>query len=78
MNAMYLVRPTVAEVDAWEAIMDGDSGAKNWGWDKVYENMKKSENFTGPTDELSTYVAIDYDASSYGSGGPMQVSYPAL
>ncbi|KAF4611184.1 hypothetical protein D9613_007289 [Agrocybe pediades] len=81
MNAMYLVRPTVMEVDAWKDIIssgDGDTAAQNWGWDKVYENMKKSENFVPPNQELLTYVNIDYEAESYGSGGPMQVSYPAF
>ncbi|KAH9479090.1 GMC oxidoreductase family protein Mala s 12 [Psilocybe cubensis] len=76
MNAMYLVRPAKVEVDAWQAIINDDK--KRWGWDNLFKFMKKAENFTPPTEELLSYTNISYDASTHGSGGPMQVTYPAF
>ncbi|KAJ3513799.1 hypothetical protein NLJ89_g2751 [Agrocybe chaxingu] len=81
MNAMYLVRPAREEMDAWQEIIapNGDSAAAaRWGWDNMFENMKKSENFTAPTQEVLSVVDIKFDASTHGSGGPMQISYPAI
>lgn len=80
MNAMYLVRPSSTELDAWNAInnVTDDTTSGNWGWDSMYSYMKKSENFTGPNDALTQYLPINFDAASYGSRGPMQVSYPDL
>lgn len=80
MNAMYLVRPSSVEMDAWNTIngISAGSAGGDWGWDSMYSYMKQSENFTAPNDALLQYLPISYDASSYGSGGPMQVSYPEL
>ncbi|KAF8159180.1 hypothetical protein B0H34DRAFT_655044 [Crassisporium funariophilum] len=81
MNAMYLVRPSTTELDAWQAAIapQGDSdGASNWGWSKMFGFMKKAENFTAPRAELAPIINIAYDASTHGSGGPMQLSYPAI
>ncbi|KAF8962403.1 hypothetical protein BDZ97DRAFT_1824884 [Flammula alnicola] len=83
MNAMYLVRPSIAEMDAWDAIIQpqvqaDNTSAGNWGWDSMYGYMKKSENFTAPIPDLLAYVNISYNASTHGAGGPMQVSYPAM
>ena len=81
MNGMYLVRPSKTEMDTWKDLIapEGDfSAANNWGWDTMYGYMKKSENFTAPFSALSNLVNISYDASAYGSGGPMQVSFPRM
>lgn len=81
MNAMYLVRPSKTEVDAWQDIIapEGDSAAaSNWNWDSMYGYMRKAENFTAPLPSLSSVVNITYNASTHGSGGPMQVSYPGM
>lgn len=81
MNAMYLVRPSKTELDAWRDIIapQGDfTAASNWNWDSMYGYMKKAENFTAPGAAASSIVNISYDASTHGSGGPMQVSYPGL
>jgi len=78
---MYLVRPSKTEMDAWRDIIapEGDStAASNWGWDSMYGYMKKSENFTAPLSSLSSVVNISYNASTHGSGGPMQISYPGV
>ncbi|KAF9477061.1 GMC oxidoreductase [Pholiota conissans] len=80
MNAMYQVRPSTTEMDAWNEIngIDPSSTGGDWGWDSMYAYMKKSENFVAPNDALLEYLPIAYNASSYGSGGPMQVSYPQM
>jgi len=86
MNAMYLVRPSQTEMDAWQSVISSDADASsssksspsNWGWDKMYTYMKRAENFTKPDDEVLKVVDIKYDASTHGSGGPMQLSYPAV
>jgi len=74
MNAMYLVRPSSIEMNAWQEII----GSPNWGWDQMYQYMKKAENFTAPSPDILEVVNIKYDASTHGSGGPMQISYPGV
>ncbi|PPQ72740.1 hypothetical protein CVT24_012634 [Panaeolus cyanescens] len=79
MNAMYVVRPSTEELDAWQEIIapQGDtSAAAQWGWNNMYNYMKKAENFTGPNANLLSVMDVQFDASTHGSGGPMQVSYP--
>ncbi|PPQ80723.1 hypothetical protein CVT25_001843 [Psilocybe cyanescens] len=76
MNAMYLVRPAKVEVDAWQDIIGDDK--KRWGWDNMFNFMKKAENFHPPTEEVLSYTNISYDASTHGSDGPMQLAYPAV
>ena len=81
MNAMYLVRPAREEVNAWEDLIaeEGDAtAAKRWGLDSLYAYMRKAENFTPPLPALAPTINITYDASTHGSGGPMQISYPAV
>lgn len=82
MNAMYLVRPSETEINAWEALIAGDDSeaAKPWGWTRFYESMKSSETFTPPLpdEETGGNGNITFSASTHGTSGPMQVSYPAL
>jgi len=80
VNAMYLVRPSEIEVNAWESLMTNeDSGAaKKWGWDQFYIAMKKSETFTPPRDDVAEIGNITWSASTHGTSGPMQASYPAV
>lgn len=82
INAMYLVRPSSLEMDAWATLSlsntNDTSAANRWNWANMYAAMKKSENFTPPSSSVQSVVNISYDASTHGSGGPMQVSYPAM
>ncbi|KAF8075295.1 hypothetical protein FPV67DRAFT_627841 [Lyophyllum atratum] len=80
VNAMYLVRPSEIEVNAWESLMTNEDSeaAKKWGWDQFYAAMKKSETFTPPRDEVAQIGNITWSASSHGTNGPMQASYPAV
>ncbi|KAK1232535.1 hypothetical protein PQX77_004328 [Marasmius sp. AFHP31] len=73
MNAMYMVRPSKIEVDAW-ADLSGD--ASRWNWDSLYAAMKKSESFTPPNNDLRAIAKPQWDESSHGTDGPIHTSYP--
>ncbi|KAG7098343.1 hypothetical protein E1B28_000303 [Marasmius oreades] len=73
MNAMYMVRPSQLEVDAWGKVA-GDSN--RWGWNSLLAGMKKSETFTPPQDDVKNIAKIQFDASSHGTNGPIHTSYP--
>ena len=70
---MYAVRPSKLEVDAWGAMVPGGD---LWNWNSLFANMKKSENFTAPSQEIQQEGNIMYDPSSHGTSGPVHVSYP--
>ncbi|THH29224.1 hypothetical protein EUX98_g4966 [Antrodiella citrinella] len=73
VNGLYLVRPSKLEVDAWSTLIpNGDT----WDWSNLFDNMKKSENFTAPTADIQAAGSIMYDPSSHGSTGPLHSSYP--
>lgn len=82
MNAMYLVRPAKEEMNAWEDLINPDGknakGYGTWNWETMFSYMKRAENFTAPRPDISSVIDIKYDASTHGSGGPMEVSYPAV
>ncbi|KAK7043178.1 hypothetical protein VNI00_008532 [Paramarasmius palmivorus] len=71
MNAMYMVRPPQIEVDAWSELVSSDS----WNWNSLFANMKKSETFHPPDNEARDVAKIQFDASSHGTDGPIQVAY---
>ncbi|GLB41482.1 putative alcohol oxidase [Lyophyllum shimeji] len=57
---------------------DDSAAAKKWGWDQFYIAMKKSETFTPPRDEVAEIGNITWSASTHGTQGPMDASYPAI
>lgn len=73
VNGMYMVRPSKLEVDAWAAMVDGGD---KWNWNSLFASMKKSEDFTAPSDDVKQAGNIQYDPSSHGTTGPLHVSYP--
>lgn len=73
VNGLYAVRPSKLEVDAWAAMIPGGD---LWNWNSLFANMKKSENFTAPSQEIQQEGNIMYAASSHGTSGPVHVSYP--
>ncbi len=80
MNAMYLVRPSVQELNAWQQAISSDDkdAATKWGWDEMYASMRKVENFTEPLPQVASVGNIQWNASTYGSGGPVSISYPGV
>lgn len=83
MNAMYLVRPSEVELNAWADLLASDTetsdGADKWNWDNMFEAMKKSENFTPPSGESWDIGGnFAFSTENHGAGGPMQLAYPAV
>lgn len=78
MNAMYLIRPSEVEINAWAGLMvkEDKNAAKAWEWKTFYEYMKKSETFTPPQSTLA--IPFKWSNKTHGSSGPMQVSYPSM
>ncbi|KAG8717361.1 hypothetical protein FRC09_014393 [Ceratobasidium sp. 395] len=76
VNGLYLVRPSALEVDAWSQLLPDQASAKAWSWASLFEAMKKSENFTEPSDKIKNAGRILYDTTSHGRNGPLQYSYP--
>ncbi|PFH50970.1 GMC oxidoreductase [Amanita thiersii Skay4041] len=80
INAMYSIRPSIVEVDAWGALISKDDpdGAKIWDWEHLYRAMKKAENFSQPLPDVQQRAKITYNATSFGNKGPLHVSYPGF
>ncbi|QRW02509.1 GMC oxidoreductase [Ceratobasidium sp. AG-Ba] len=76
VNGLYLVRPSALEVDAWSQLLPGQSSAAAWSWASLFEAMKKSENFTEPSEKIKNAGRIMYDITSHGRSGPLHYSYP--
>ena len=70
VNGMAFDRASAADYDAWEQL-----GNPGWGWSGLLPYFKKSTTFTPPK-LTDAEFNITYDASFYGSDGPLQVSYP--
>ncbi|KAI8935443.1 hypothetical protein NX059_008017 [Plenodomus lindquistii] len=71
VNGMAFDRASKADYDAWEQL--GNSG---WGWNSLLYYFKKSTTFTPPTASQVENFGITYDASYYGTNGPVQASFP--
>ena len=72
MNGMYHIRPSKVEVDAWSALIGGDS---KWNWDALFGAMQDSETFTAPSSDIQTTGDIQYVASNHGSSGPIHATF---
>ena len=72
INGLYYVRHSKAEQDAWANMIGGQD---IWSWDKIYNAMKKAENFTGAKPDVADLARISWETSSHGHGGPVQISY---
>ncbi|KAF2202666.1 alcohol oxidase [Delitschia confertaspora ATCC 74209] len=73
VNGMAFCRGSAADYDAWEAL-----GNPGWGWDMMLKYFKKSTTFHPPSPEHAKEFNITYDASYYGTNGPIQVGFPTL
>ncbi|KAJ2922756.1 hypothetical protein H1R20_g14329, partial [Candolleomyces eurysporus] len=87
MNAMYLVRPSRTELDAWSTLLTSAQDSASfpasstalWTWDSLFAGMRKSENFTAPSPEPWAIGGnFSFSAENHGSGGPMSLSYPEV
>lgn len=71
VNGMAFDRASAADYDAWASL--GNSG---WDWDSLLPYFKKSTTFTPPTASNVQEFGTTYDASYYGTNGPIQASFP--
>ena len=71
VNGMAFDRASAADYDAWEQL--GNSG---WNWNSLLPYFKKSTTFTPPSAENVKAYGTTYDASFYGTNGPIQASFP--
>ncbi|KAJ3498657.1 hypothetical protein NLG97_g946 [Lecanicillium saksenae] len=70
LNFMTWVRASRADYDAWEAL-----GNPGWGWDSLLPYFKKSETFHPPNNDLAGKFDVRHDLDSFGTNGPVQISY---
>lgn len=71
VNGMAFDRASAADYDAWKTL-----GNNGWGWSDLLPYFKKSTTFTPPDASLVKEYGITYDASYYGTNGPIHASFP--
>ncbi|RMZ74444.1 choline dehydrogenase [Pyrenophora seminiperda CCB06] len=71
VNGMAFDRASAADYDAWESL--GNTG---WNYNNLLPYFKKSTTFTPPTANNIKNFGTTYDASYYGTNGPIQASFP--
>jgi choline dehydrogenase-like flavoprotein len=71
INGMAFDRASAADYNAWEQL--GNSG---WNFNSLLYYFKKSTTFTPPTAANIRQFGTTYDASYYGTTGPVQASFP--
>ncbi|USP81903.1 hypothetical protein yc1106_09177 [Curvularia clavata] len=71
VNGMAFDRASAADYNAWEQL--GNSG---WNFNNLLYYFKKSTTFTPPSASNVQEFGTTYDASCYGTDGPIQASYP--
>ncbi|GAA5847460.1 hypothetical protein JCM5353_005428 [Sporobolomyces roseus] len=73
-NGLYMIRQSEIEQNSWATLANDTEN--NWSWDKLYPNLKKSENWTPPTDSHIEQASMVLDESLHGLEGPIHYSYP--
>ncbi|KAI4709400.1 hypothetical protein J4E89_006149 [Alternaria sp. Ai002NY15] len=71
VNGMAFDRASAADYNAWEQL--GNAG---WNFNSLLYYFKKSTTFTPPTSNNVKSFGTTYDASYYGTNGPIQASFP--
>ncbi|CAD6899622.1 unnamed protein product [Tilletia controversa] len=71
LNFLVWDRAAKQEYNAWEEL-----GNKGWNWSNMYKYMRKSEEFSAPTQAQQDKLHLHPVSSDYGSSGPIKVSYP--
>jgi choline dehydrogenase-like flavoprotein len=70
INGMMLNRGAADDYDNWERL-----GNPGWGWKSLLPYFVKSTTFQSPSPTLRAEYNITWNTSSYGSDGPIHVSY---
>ena len=72
VNALYVVRASAEEHDAWASL--NPNATTDWTWNGLYPYMLKSENFTDPINPAAISTTIN--DTYHGHSGPVDVSFP--
>ncbi|GAA5936260.1 uncharacterized protein JCM15063_002761 [Sporobolomyces koalae] len=73
VNGLYMVRQSEIEQNSWAGLINDTA---NWGWDKVYSYLKKSEKWTPPSASHVEQAHMVNDEALHGLDGPIHYSYP--
>ena len=68
-----MIRQSEIVQNSWATLANDTD---RWGWDTVYPSLKKSENWTPPTDSHIEQASMVLDESLHGLDGPIHYSYP--
>ncbi|PTB62415.1 GMC oxidoreductase [Trichoderma citrinoviride] len=71
INFLTWCRGSREDYDAWETL-----GNPGWGWNDLLPYFKKSETFHAPDPAVQAEEDLRYDPDSFGSSGPIHISYP--
>lgn len=66
MNFMINHRASVAELDAWESVLN----ISGWNWDRLFAAFKAGEDFVGPSSALEMQ-GLTFDPTYHGTAGPV-------
>ncbi|KXX75709.1 Oxygen-dependent choline dehydrogenase [Madurella mycetomatis] len=70
VNGMMLNRGAADDYDNWEKLNN-----PGWGWNDLLPYFVKSTTFEAPSPQLQADFNITWNASSYGTDGPIHVSF---
>ncbi|KAF7197206.1 Dehydrogenase xptC [Pseudocercospora fuligena] len=70
-NRMAFDRGSKADYNAWESLSNA-----GWGWNGLLPYFLKSTNFTRPQPESAEKWHLTWNASVYGTTGPVRVNLP--
>ncbi|WFC99584.1 hypothetical protein MYAM1_002329 [Malassezia yamatoensis] len=76
INGLYYIRQSAKEQNLWAKLI-GDA-TDLWGWTNMLNAMKKSENFSAPTQQAQTVGDIHWNNSAHGTQGSVGVTWPAV
>ncbi|GAA5997649.1 GMC family oxidoreductase [Rhodotorula paludigena] len=71
INFLVSTRPNAAEQDVWASL----AGSSAWSWQNLLPFYKKAEHFFAPGTNTENEVPT-FTASTHGTTGPIDVSYP--
>ncbi|KAJ7314249.1 alcohol oxidase [Mycena albidolilacea] len=74
INGGMWTRGSVAQYDAWTALLEESEAHVGWNWDGMLPYMRKSENFNPPTPDQLAKGATSIPAV-HGSSGPVHSSF---
>ncbi|KAF5371327.1 hypothetical protein D9758_004222 [Tetrapyrgos nigripes] len=75
INGGHYTRGLAAQYDAWSLLLEDSDANSGWNWEGMLSYMKKSQDYSPPTNQnqaAGAGVVLAY----HGTSGPVQVKYP--